>query len=178
MSESERPPASENPYAPSQVGETRAIGVAPSEDQPRTYQVRMSWPTRYRFLRSVGPLRLAAIAGAVVGGCLMVGLLQATVELTRMRRFDQWWDVAVVGRSLFAVATGCLGLYVCWQNWKLADALAAVAGGKTTSLEEWSVLQLRLARVGVAVIALSVVKLAYEWIMGLILFQSLKLPDL
>jgi len=176
MSESERPPASDNPYAPSLVGDARAAGTTPGEDQQRTYHVRMSWPARYRFLRSVGPLRLAAMAGAVVGVWALANLMQATIQTTRLRQWDELWGTAFLTRELLRAAQGCLGLYVFWQNWKLAEALAAVAGGKSTSLDEWSVLQLRLARLAVAVIALSAFSLGFEWIMVFVVYPLQRAP--
>ena len=68
-------------------------------------------------------------------------------------------EAATIANTLLLGARGVLALYMCWQSWKFADALALVAAGKSSSFEDWSALQLRLARLMIAALTLS---LAYS----------------
>src|SRR5436190_18637734 len=139
MSLPESQPQPGNPYAPSQVAETQMPAAADDEETARHYQLRMSWPARQNFLRAAAPLRLGAMWSAVLGVWGLFGLLQS-FELEHARAISGLMEVATLASTLVLGAKGALSLYICWQSWKLADAFAVVAAGKSNSLDDWSIL--------------------------------------
>jgi membrane glycosyltransferase len=163
-----------NPYAAPSVASPRsAAEVERREDTPRTYQLRMEWTDRRRFLRAVGPLRLYAIAGFLLGGVAILSMIGAIFESRQIITFQGPADVFLAVRVLFVIAKGLLALYVCWLNWRFADALAATAGGTTSSMNEWSRLQLRLAQLLVATIALALASEGWELLVRYVLIDLL-----
>src|SRR5262245_51191782 len=82
---------SANPYAASPARD----GANPDpalKEEPRQYQIRMAWADRRRFLRAVGPLRVVAMGGAVVGVWGLYGLLRTSFEFSRLAKFENWSD--------------------------------------------------------------------------------------
>jgi hypothetical protein len=172
-------PAQElNPYAPSEVPQGHDSPSGSQDEASRQFQVRMAWADRQRFLKAVGPLRLAALAGMLAGVWALWGLLQSWVEFYRAASLVDTRDWILLVRFLFVAAKGVLAMYVCFLNWKLADALAKTAGGRTANMREWSNLQLQLARMMLATIALAVVSFGWESIFFQYLLQTLAPPEL
>src|SRR5204863_5355843 len=99
----------------------------------------MEWDDRQRFLRVVGPLRLLAVVSAITGLLGLLGLVGSTVRI-----FFEGQSLGSLLREMVPLAAYIVLLYVQWLNWKFADTLAATAGGTTSSMHDWSQLQLRL----------------------------------
>lgn len=155
-----------NPYEPSKVPRDEAVLELQAPERPqRTYRIQMAWADRYRFLRAVGPLRIYAIAGGVMAAWALYGLLQTSYEMWRLNDLQRT-DIAIFGiRILFAVARGLLALSMCWLYWKFADTLAATAGGTSASMGVWSRLQLRMAHLLVATMAVGLASQGWEWLL-------------
>jgi hypothetical protein len=129
-----------NPYQASGVESATSLAVASADRSTRSYQARLDWADRATLLRSLLPLRIAVVASSVV----WFGNL---FEMTRL-----WGDAVLsdpllvsgpagMARALFAVvwfAQGVLCLYLCWLNWRYANAVQDVAGGATNSFRAWS----------------------------------------
>jgi hypothetical protein len=166
-----------NPYAASHIGDASA-GASAAHQQPRKYTVRMAWSDRVRFMKVVGPLRLVATVGAVI--CLwgLYSLVRSWFETPLLPSIGGEWN-----KSLNAVSSALLmarllvGLYVCGLHWSLADAIAGTATGREGEMTQWSVLQLRLARVVMVLLTLSVVAYIWDWHIRRLLMQHL-LDDL
>jgi hypothetical protein len=133
----------------------------------------MHWADRRRFLRAVLPLRLYAIAGFFFGGVALLSMFGTILESREIITFQGPADVFLSIRALFVTAKGLLALYVCWLNWRFADALAATAGGATASMSDWSRLQLRLAQVLVATVALGLASEGWELLVRHVLLDLL-----
>jgi len=67
-------------------------------------------------------------------------------------------------------------LYTLWLYWKLADAIAAAAGGATTSMSQWSQIQLHLVRVLVATLFVGIASSAWDWGMMHFLVRRFESP--
>lgn len=165
-----------NPYEASRHAEAIDPRLIPPEAIYRDYRVRMEWSDRHRFLRAVGPLRLAAMAGGVVGVWAVYGLIGTTFRSWQLGPFGTSLDFLMLGRIAFSFLRGALTLYLCWSYWKLADALAATAGGQSSNMNEWSALQLRIARLVLITVGLGFVSLAWDWMETLFLFRRLAAP--
>jgi len=164
-----------NPYAASSVASPRsAADEERHEETPRTYRLNMEWADRGRFLRAVGPLRLYGIVGFFFGGVTILYFIGAMFESREFSTFQGFSHVIQVVRTLLVIAKGLLTFYGCWLNWRLADALAATAGGGTSSMTEWSWLQLRLAQLLVATIALGGASHGWEMFVDLYLLDYLR----
>src|SRR5688500_1623053 len=80
-------PPSSQPVTPYEASQSAAR--AQSKDsirentERREYWIHMAWADRRRFLRSAFPLRLAAVAGAVIGFYALYGLLSWYLEAWR-----------------------------------------------------------------------------------------------
>jgi len=106
----------------------------------------MDWPDREAFLRSVAPLRIAAVCNAfiVVKTIYSVGqqrYLMAT--LPPMPGFNDRFDYLDALLDVGLLAAAFLGLYSAWLLWRLADVVCGVAGGKNSSMHAWSRLHWR-----------------------------------
>lgn len=129
-----------NPYQASGVEFATSLSVAGAERSLRSYRARLDWADRATLLRSLLPLRIAVVASSIV----WFGNL---LEMLRL-----WGDAALndpfvlsspagMARAIFAVvwfAQGVLCLYLCWLNWRYANALQEMAGGTTNSFRDWS----------------------------------------
>jgi hypothetical protein len=164
-----------NPYASGSVAVPRSA-AAEVRNQPivRDYRIQMGWADRRRFLRAVLPLRLYAIVGICVGGTAVLSLFAALFEVRQAVRSPVAADALWAFRSLFIVGKGLLNLYICWLTWKFADVLAATAGGASSSMGEWSLLQLRMAQLLVTTIAISFASQGWEMFVDLYLLDYLR----
>lgn len=144
------------------------------EEPQRHYHVQMEWADRRRFLHAVGPLRLYGIVGFFVGGVTILFFIGAMFESREFSSFQGFSHVIAAVRTLLVIAKGLLTFYGCWLNWKLADALAATAGGGSSNMTEWSWMQLRVAQVLVAAIALGAASHGWEMFVDLYLLNYLQ----
>jgi hypothetical protein len=170
--ESAANPQASNPYAPSEVPEGQDAPPAAEVEPVPHYQLRMAWSDRRRFLRTVGLLRLASLISALMGVWALFGLMQAWVEFYRGARFQDSHDLIMLFRFFLSAAKGGLALYVCFLNWKLADALGKTAGGTSNGMFEWSALQLQLARMMLVTLLLAGLTMGSEWLIGRLLAQG------
>jgi hypothetical protein len=152
-----------NPYAASHVAESEETRLPPVP-RARDYRLHMDWADRRRFLRSVGLLRIAAVAGAMMGFYGLYGLLNSAYSSWRVGTLAIWFEPLMAARWSFVLLKAALAFYTCWLQWTLADALAATAGGTSGKMDHWSVLQLRIAWVAVVVVAVGALSLAWEWL--------------
>jgi len=158
------PPAI-NPYAATLVDEPRKDpAVADQTAVSRNFRVRMDWADRRSFLRVVGLLRIAAVAGAVLGFSGLYSMVGNVYESWRLGSLATWSEPLTAIRWLAVFAKAALGFYVCWLQWIFADALAATAGGTTSSMHEWSRIQLRLAWLVVITLGINMASLAWDWL--------------
>jgi hypothetical protein len=164
-----------NPYAATAIASPRsAAGPELPDPPPRIYRLQVEWADRRRFLRAVLPLRLYGIVGFFFGGVAILFFVGALFESREFSTFRGFNHVIPTVRTLFVVAKGLLTFYGCWLNWKLADALAATAGGGSSSMTEWSWLQLRLAQVLVATIAMNFASYGWDMFVDLYLLDFLR----
>lgn len=164
-----------NPYAASGVPESQEVPVSPSSPPlSRTYRLEMQWADRRRFLKTVRLLRLAAIAGALLGFYAIYGLLMSVYSSLQMGDFTTWLQPAMAARLLLTFAKGGIALYACWLQWTLADAIAATAGGTTGSMTAWSQIQRQIAIVAIVTLAAGVLTFAWEWLSMQFLFSGLR----
>jgi hypothetical protein len=133
----------------------------------------MTWKNRRDFLRAAGPIRLYAVIGAVIAVWVLFGLVQTSYELWRLNRSQGWDNVILAIRLVFSVSHGLLAIYLCRLYWKFADVIGATAGGRACRMDEWSWLQLRIAYVLVAIVALGLVSQVWEWVLGQYLLEFL-----
>lgn len=153
-----------NAYAASHVAESGGTRLPPAPMVPRDYRLHMDWADRRRFLRSVGLLRIAAVAGAIIGSYGLYGLLNSAYSSWRVGTLETWFEPLMAARWSFAILKAALGFYACWLQWTLADALAATAGGTSGRMNHWSLLQLRIAWLAVVFVAVGALSLAWDWL--------------
>jgi hypothetical protein len=165
-----------NPYAVSVLGECQvASGLAGELLASRTFRLRMDWADRMRFLRAVGPLRVFAMAGGVVAVFGLYTMVSLLFTMPESYTATGTWAESVAKWSLAFVRGGMLA-YVAWLQWKLADAIAATAGGRTGDMNQWSQLQLRLAWWGVAMVAISLVLSFWDAIGVFLVVRAASVP--
>ena len=163
-----------NPYAATAIASPRsAAGPELPDPPPRTYRLQMEWADRGRFLRAALPLRFYAIAGFLIGGLAILSMIRIILESRESITFQGPADVFLAVRVLFVTVKGLLALYVCWLNWRFADALVATAGGATGSMDDWSRLQLRLAQLLAATVALGLASEGWELLVNYVLIDLL-----
>ncbi len=154
-----------NPYAASAVAESQEVPASSSLPAlPRTYHVEMQWADRRRFLKTVGLLRFAAIAGAVLGFYALYGILMSFYLSLRIGTFVTWLEPSFAGQWLLNLAKIGLVFYSCWLQWTLANAMAATAGGTTGSMTVWSQIQRQVAILAIVTLAAGVLTPAWEWL--------------
>jgi hypothetical protein len=106
----------------------------------------MDWSDRRAFLRSVTPLRIAAVCNAciVVKTIYTLGqqrYLMAT--LTPIPGYEDRFDYLGALLDVGLLIAGLLGLYTSWLLWRLAEVVCGVAGGRESSMRVWSRLHWR-----------------------------------
>jgi hypothetical protein len=154
-----------NPYAASAIVDPHEAPTPPlSAIAPRTYRIEMQWADRHRFLRTVGLLRLAAAAGAVMGVYGLYGFMTVAYSAWQTNALATWLEPVSAARWLLTLMKAALGFYACWLQWSLADAIAATAGGTTGRMETWSLIQQRVALLAVAMLAVVALTLACDWL--------------
>ncbi len=124
----------------------------------------MHWSDRRRFLAAVGPLRVAAVAGAVI---IAIGAFSLATNLANRSitgALGSYFDPINALHFGFLVLKGSLLAFGCLTLWRFADVLAATAGGRSNSMNQWSHLQLLLARLVVALVALNAASIVIAWL--------------
>jgi hypothetical protein len=176
--ESSSVPQHVNPYEASPFADSRV----PFEPQyqsavPRNFHVRLNWSDRCRFLRAVGPLRIVAIASGVLAVVGLYSLVNSIITLWGVLAINErWQNVESGARWSLAFLRGGLLIYVAWLQWRFAEAIAATAGGRIGDMSQWSDLQLRMARWGVAVLATGVVIGFWDAIVNFVLTRGPSVP--
>jgi len=150
-----------NPYEVTTLSEATAAPAPPPAPVPRTYQLQMAWADRRRFLKAIGPLRLTVVIGGVMACLGIIGYIQALTEFWQL--FWQSADIGFAARRVVALVQAIFSLALLWSWWRLADVIAAVAGGTSSSMAEWGRLQLGIAWLMLISIAFSSLSLAAEW---------------
>jgi hypothetical protein len=151
-----------NPYAPSQISDEPVPAAPVNREEPhREYHVHMDWADRRRFLRSVGPMRVASAIGALLWTMSLLAIIRASFLWTS----EMGLDSAMVIPMALSVAECLVALYSWWLYWRLADAFVATAGGTTSSLCDWSHLEFRLAWVVAAWMALYGISRIMRWLL-------------
>jgi hypothetical protein len=164
-----------NPYATSAIVEPHSEEIPAPQPPvaPRTYRIEMQWADRRLFLKTVGLLRLTAIAGALLGFYAIYGLLITVYSSLKMGDLATWLEPAMAARLLLSFGKAGLAFYMCWLQWTLADAIAATAGGTTGSMTVWSQIQRQMAILAFVTLALGVLSLAWEWLTMQFFFSSI-----
>lgn len=163
-----------NPYEATVIASPRsAAGPQLPLPPPRCYRLTMAWADRRRFLSAVAPLRLYAIAGFLLGGVALLSMIGALFESRAIVTFQGPADWLLAIRVIFVVLKGLLAIYVCWLNWRFADAIAVTAGGTSGRMSDWSQLQLRLAQLLVATIGLALASEGWELLVRYVLLDLL-----
>jgi len=153
-----------NPYAATLADEPCAARVlSEPEAVTRKFRIRMDWADRRRFMRVVGLMRFAAVAGAVLGFLGLYSMANGAYG-SWMGGLATWGEPLIVVRWLFVMAKAGLGFYACWLQWIFADAVAAAAGGRTNEMHEWSVIQLRIAWLVVVTLLLNMASVGWDWL--------------
>jgi hypothetical protein len=168
-----------NPYAASAIVEphvdSEELPARPlSPAVPRTYRIEMQWADRRRFLRTVGLLRFFAAAGAAFGVYGLYGLVTVAYSSLQSEGLSTWLQLRSAGGWLLLLAKSALVFYTCWLQWSLADAIAATAGGTTGRMENWSLIQQRIALMAIVVLAVGVFSLAWDWLTIQFMFSSIR----
>lgn len=156
-------PKQVNPYAAPQIREPESA-TTNRTDEPvaRKYRIVMEWPSRASFLRAAGLLRIAAMAGGVLGVIGLFGILGTFFSTLKFATSD-WRNANFAVRAGFVIIRGLVGLYTCWLQWQLADALQATAGGTTSSMARWARLQFRIAVFILIALAIGVLSQVWDW---------------
>jgi hypothetical protein len=176
--ESSSVPQRVNPYETSAFAEPRVSRESPyPSEAPRTFSVRLHWSDRRRFLRAVGPLRVIAVASGVVAIIGIYSLVNSIITLWGVLAISQTWqNVETTVRWSLSLLRGGVLIYVAWLQGRFAEAIAAAAGGRTSDMDQWSDLQLRLAHWGVAVLAIGLVVSFWDAIVNFVLLRGPSLP--
>src|SRR5262245_60582692 len=153
-----------NPYAVSHVADSQETPLAPEASGARDYRLRMDWADRRRFLRCVGVLRIAAVAGAMMGLYGIFGLLSSAYSSWYVGALGTWFEPLMASRWSLVLVKAALGFYACWLQWTLADALAIAAGGTSGKMDRWSTIQLKIAWLAVIVLAVGALSLFWDWL--------------
>ena len=118
----------------------------------------MDWEDRQRFLEVVGPFRLFAGINAVTASFGMLGLVGTIV-----RASFEIGNIGILLRDLVALGAYFVVLYLQWINWRFAATIAATAGGTTSSMREWSRLQLRVVWLNLIYLLLHYLDWTLDW---------------
>jgi len=153
-----------NPYAVSHVADSQETPSPPPAIVSRDYRLRMDWADRRRFLRTVGLLRIGAVAGAVIGFYGLYGFVNGVYSSWRLGSIGTWSEPLMATRWSFVLVKAPLGFYACWLQWKLADAIAATAGGTSGSMGQWSLIQLRIAWLALILLAVGALSFVWDWL--------------
>src|SRR5262245_61527133 len=167
-----------NPYEVTGLGDPQS-GFAPENVSTarRTFQLRMDWADRIRFLRAVGPLRIVAVVSGVVA---VLGLYTMVSGLVTLRQFDEltgaWQSAEFIARWSSSFVRVGLIVYVAWLQWRFAEAIAAAAGGRIGNMSQWSDLQLRLARWGIAMLVIGLAVTFWDTAVSILVARRLSIP--
>ena len=118
------------------------------------------------------------MAGGVAGVCAMYSLVRLWVGPTLGSR-DFGESVRFTVYSGLQVLRIVLCLYLCRLNWSLAEVIAATAGGSDANMQRWSQLQLRIVRLIILLMVVSLAAYAWDWYCrGITIQRLLDLHDL
>lgn len=159
-----REPQPVNPYAASGVAAPRTVETTDGRTAERQFRIVMDWSDRYRFLKSVGLLRVYSIVGGCFGAWGLFLLLQSGFELVWQSGIRDWIDIVHLARLTIYIIQALIALSLCFVLWQLADALAGTAGGQTGRMRQWSRLHLRAARLLVAFMVVFFAATAFRWL--------------
>lgn len=139
-----REPQPVNPYAASRHAEAQEEIETSRDSAPirRTFGVQMTWADRQAFLRCVGPIRFGVLCSAL----LWIKQLVDLIRDWQVAEFDPrnvWNEEIYAVFALSIVVQSLFAFYLCWLDWRYADAIREVAGGTTVSMRAWSWLSYR-----------------------------------
>jgi hypothetical protein len=152
-----------NPYAVTALTETQESRPAPPAFVQRRYVTQMDWADRRRFLKAVGPLRVAAM---LTGIGTLVALYGVLSPIRLAWEFNSLGDLRVptLGRTFISLARTLVMAYACWLQWQLAGAIAKTAGGTDSDMRRWSQIQLSLANTALATVFIAALYFLWAWI--------------
>jgi len=134
-----------NPYAASETEKPRSVAAGAGESLPRHYQARMDWSDRCAFLRSVGPMRVMGLVSGLTSMITIVPLVGRWLPAIATGRILDERNIPNFVFALIMLLGAALLVYASWLQWKCADAVQQVAGGRTDKLHDWSHLHFRVA---------------------------------
>jgi hypothetical protein len=169
-----REPQPVNPYAASRHAAAQdQIDSSRDAVPPRpTFGVQMTWIDRQAFLRSVGPIRFGVLCSALLWIKQFVDLFRDW-QVAEFDPRNAWNEEIYVVLALSIVVQGVFAFYLCWLDWRYADAIREMAGGTTASMRAWSGLSYRTSWVSAIWFGLAVATEMLRWFVAEVLSSRL-----